>query len=157
MTPQLVTDAHHAVILRNNARFVHWLSPLDKNELSELLGRADYARHCQAGDAVVIAYSGQGDYRHKNVDWLSDRLPNYLYVDRVIIGESSQGQGLGRILYEDLSDFAARHGFDSVACEVNTIPDNPGSHAFHRALGFSALGEQDYPDGKAVRYYVRPL
>lgn len=157
MRPAPVTARHHETILRNNQRFVDWLSPLNEAELVTLLGHADYARQFQHGEAVAIAYAGQGDYRHKNVNWLSARLDNYLYIDRVIVGEAVQGQRLGQSLYDDLRLYAQEQGYDAIGCEVNTAPDNPGSHAFHLAQGFIPLGEEAYPDGKAVRYYVRKL
>lgn len=157
MSPAAIRPAHYDAILRNNAHFVHWLSPLDKVGLVTLLSHADYARQFLDGEAVAIAYAGQGDYRHKNVDWLSARLDNYLYIDRVIVGASAQGQGLGQSLYNDLYLFAQERGYDAIGCEVNTAPDNPGSHAFHLTQGFCPLGEETYSDGKAVRYYVRKL
>lgn len=152
-----IQPSHHAAILRNNAQFVHWLSPLDDMALSALLGHADYAQQLYAGEAALIAYDGNGPYRHKNVDWLSARLENYIYIDRVVIGASAQGQGAGRALYADLETTARARGHTHVACEVNTQPDNPGSHAFHRALGFDPIGDVERPNSVSVRYYVRKL
>ena len=157
MTPQPILQSHHAAILRNNETFVHWLSPLDMSDLEALLEQADYARQLNDGAAVLIGYDGNGPYRHKNVDWLSTRLDNYFYIDRVIIGSGAQGQGVGRRLYADLETFVRDRGHSQIACEVNTIPDNPGSHAFHLSLGFAPIGEEPYPSGKSVRYYVRKL
>jgi predicted GNAT superfamily acetyltransferase len=152
-----ILPAHHAAILRNNLEFVYWLSPLDNPALTDLLGHADYAQQLNAGEAVLIAYDGHGPYRHKNVDWLSARLDNYMYIDRVVIGAAAQGQGAGRRLYADLEIAAQARGHTHIACEVNTQPDNPGSHAFHKALGYEAIGDVDYPNGVSVRYYVRKL
>lgn len=156
MRPGPVDTTHHAAILRNNQQFVHWLSPLNANDLADLLGQADYARQCLKGEAVLIAYNGNGPYRHKNVDWLSRRVGSYVYIDRIIIGAAAQGEGLGRLLYDDLIDFATQAGFSNIACEVNTNPDNPGSHAFHQKLGFQALEEETY-GGVSLRYYRRKL
>ncbi|MGJ8558931.1 MAG: GNAT family N-acetyltransferase [Litorimonas sp.] len=157
MTPSPIQSDHHATILRNNQQFVHWLSPLDALELTELLSHADYARQLYAGEAALIAYDGQGSYRHKNVDWLSARLGNYVYIDRVVIGAAAQGKGAGRTLYADLEATARLCGHTHIACEVNTQPDNPGSHAFHLALGYNPMEEVTYPNGGSVRYYVRKL
>lgn len=154
---QPIRAEHYAAILRNNEQFVHWLSPLDVTELTELLNHADYAKQRNDGEAMLIAYDGNGPRRHKNVDWLSERLENYFYIDRVIIGAAAQGQGAGRALYADL-EIAARHRrYSHIACEVNTRPNNPGSHAFHLALGYEPLDDVDYPNGVSLRYYVRKL
>ena len=49
-------------------------------------------------------------------------------------------------------------GTDLIGCEVNIRPPNPGSHRFHKRLGFHQVGERHYDGGdKAVAYYVRPL
>lgn len=153
MQPSPITPDHHASILRNNAEFVHWLSPLDAAELIRLLDHADYARQAKDGEAVLIGYDGNGPYRHKNVDWLSRHIAEYFYIDRIIIGTSAQGLGLGRALYDDIAEYARSHGYAALACEVNTAPDNPASHAFHRRYGFRAMGEEQYAPDKAVRYY----
>lgn len=155
--PEPVEPAHHDAILRNNRRFVHWLSPLDAAELEDLLGHADYARQLCGGDAVLIAYDGYGPYRHKHVDYLGERLANFLYIDRVIVAEDRIGKSLGHRLYADLTAYALSQGYRAVACEVNTRPDNPASHAFHRAQGFIPIGDAAYPNGTALRYYVRKL
>jgi len=155
--PKTIQPTHHAAILRNNEQFVHWLSPLDAAGLSQLLSHADHAKQLNAGEAVIIAYDGNGLYRHKNVDWLSERFDNYIYIDRVIIGEAAQGQGAGRTLYADLETAARRRGHTHIACEVNTVPNNPASHAFHLALGFEPLDDVNYPNGVSLRYYVRKL
>jgi len=157
MTPAEIKPWHYPAILRNNARFVHWLSPLNEDDLSELLNRSDYARQLHSGEAVAFAYDGGSDYRHKHVNWLSGRLGRYLYIDRIIVGDGAQGQGAGRALYRDLDSFARNAGHSHLACEVNTAPDNPGSHAFHLGTGFRPLGDADYADGLSVRYYLRKL
>lgn len=151
--PSLITPDHFESILRNNAEFVHWLSPLDAAELTRLLDHADYARQAKDGEAVLIGYDGNGPYRHKNVDWLSERFSHYFYIDRIIIGASVQGLGLGRALYDDIAEYARSRGFEILACEVNTAPDNPVSHAFHQRYGFRAIGEAQYAQDKSVRYY----
>ena len=37
------------------------------------------------------------------------------------------------------------------------MPPNPGSDAFHAALGFVEAGQAEHPDGKVVRYLCKPL
>lgn len=161
MTPARIELAHKDAILRNNARFVEWLSPLDSDALDHLMGVSDYARQLMDGEACLFAYDGNSSYRHKHVDWLSSRLSSYLYIDRIIIGDAAQRQGLGALFYEDVAEYARTHGFEAIACEVNTRPDNPASHRFHLAQGFNPLGEATYDvpgSGRlSVRYYVRHL
>ena len=161
MTPAPIQPAHKKTILSNNAQFVHWLSPLDEQQLDALINLSDYARQLREGEGCLLAYDGNGGHRHKNVDWLSRHLSSYLYIDRIIIGADAHGEGLGTFFYEDVARFARAQGFGAIACEVNTKPDNPASHRFHLARGFTALGEATYqtdaPNSVSVRYYVRHL
>lgn len=118
---------------------------------------SDYARQVCAGEGVLFAYGGDSVYRHRNIDWFSERLDHFFYIDRIIIGPTARGQGWGNRLYDDLANFARSQGFTALACEVNTQPDNPASHSFHLALGFQPMADVDYADNKCVRYYWRKL
>ena len=154
-----ISSAHHAQILRINQHFVHWLAPLDMDELQYVLSKASYARQIDDGQGVLIGYGHDAPYpEHENMKWLSKKFGIFFYIDRVIIGEKAIGRGLGRLLYEDLENYARAAGYPRLTCEVNTLPDNPGSHIFHERLGFRACGEQVYQSGvKAVRYCEKQL
>ena len=154
-----IKKRHHKNLLRMNKTFVHWLSPLDETALSYVLERADYARQIADGKGVLIGYAHDVDYpNHWNIAWLSARLKNFFYIDRIIIDERAQGKGLGQKLYADVEQHALACGYDWLACEVNILPNNPGSHAFHLRGGFKTLGKQDFPaKAKAVRYYAKAL
>lgn len=154
-----LTPQHHAKLLHLNTEFVHWLSPLDQDALSYVLSRADYARQIDEAAGVLIGYGHDVDYpNHWNIEWLKVRLENFFYIDRIIIDRAAQGQRLGQKLYADVAQYARSRGYAWLTCEVNTVPDNPGSHAFHLRNGFNSLGEQAFPDkDKAVRYYAKAL
>jgi len=153
-----ITSAHHAQILRINTEFVHWLSPMDQAELTYVLDRAAYARQINEAAGILIGYAHDVDYpEHWNIGWLKSRLGNFFYIDRIIIDAGAQGQGLGQRLYADVERFARSRGHQWLACEVNTVPDNLGSHSFHKACGFKPLGEQVFSKVKAVRYYAKAL
>lgn len=153
-----ITAAHHAQILKMNTEFVHWLSPMDQAELTYVLDRAAYARQINDAAGILIGYAHDVDYPdHWNIGWLKSRLGNFFYIDRIIIDRAAQGQGLGQRLYADVERFARARGHQWLACEVNTVPDNPGSHGFHQSGGFKPLGEQVFSGLKAVRYYAKAL
>lgn len=154
-----ITPDHYASILRMNAEFVYWLSPLDQDTLSYLLSRADYARQIDEAAGVLIGYGHDVDYpNHWNIEWLRGQLDNFFYIDRIIIDGSAQGRGLGPKFYADIENFARQRGHRWLVCEVNTLPDNPLSHRFHLRAGFEPIGEQPFPEkGTAVRYYAKAL
>lgn len=89
----------------------------------------------------VIAVDPGEDYASENYRWFEGRGTDFLYVDRIVIGEGQRGVGIGRRLYGAVFDKARTDGRAEVTCEVNTQPPNPKSLAFHRALGFERVGE----------------
>lgn len=152
-----ITAEHYDQILRMNAHFVHWLAPMDRQELQRVLNLAPYARQIDNGLGVLIGYGHDTDYPdHDNMQWLSNIFNRYFYIDRIIIDESAAGRGYGRTLYNDIEQFARAAGYPRLTCEVNIVPDNPGSHRFHERLGFRPCGEHiSKPGFKAVRYYEK--
>ncbi|NNE57488.1 MAG: GNAT family N-acetyltransferase [Hellea sp.] len=154
-----IRPVHYPQLLKINEEFVHWLSPLDEQELKRILKLAGYARQINSAQGVIIAYPHDVDYPdHKNLNWLRPRVENFFYIDRVIIDSAAQGKGFGRQLYNDFEYYARTKGFSNLACEVNTKPDNPGSHKFHLSLGFEPIGEQYFQSyEKSVRYYKKAL
>ena len=153
-----ITPDHYPAILEMNAEFVHWLAPLDQAGLDHMLEKATYARQIDDCGGVLFAYGHDADYSHKNIEWLSTRFDQFLYIDRIIISADAQGKGLGKTLYSDLVRFARLRGYPRLVCEVNTKPDNPGSHKFHEKFGFVAIEDVDYPSFDAtLRYYEKLL
>jgi uncharacterized protein len=87
--------------------------------------------------------------------WQAEQGCDLLYVDRIAISEAARGLGLGKRLYEAAFDIAS--GRQWLGAEVNTDPDNPGSHRFHARMGFVSIGEKRYTPDYAVAYYARPV
>ncbi|MEW9836314.1 GNAT family N-acetyltransferase [Mesorhizobium marinum] len=153
VTPEIEPD----ILALNNAHAeeLSWLEPED---LSRLLTEAFHARRIGRAEAFLIAFDQDGDYDSPNFLWFKARYPRFAYVDRVAVAAAARGRGHARRLYEDLFAAAARAGHSVVVCEVNSDPPNPGSDAFHAALGFSEVGQASIHGGKkSVRYFARPL
>jgi len=154
-----IRTEHYLQILKVNAEYVYWLSPLDEARLKWVLERADYAKQIDNAQAVLFGYPYDVNYPdHINIQYLSQHIENYFYIDRIVIDSASQGKGYGRQLYEDIIRHAREGGYEYLACEVNTKPNNPGSHAFHLKMGFEVLGDEEYPEYEsALRYYAKKL
>lgn len=154
-----IEPKHHTDLLNMNAEFVHWLSPLDQPKLDYILQRATYQRQINQADGILLGYGHEVNYPdHKNLTWLKQHLSDFFYIDRVIIKRRAHGQGLGYALYQDVTNFAVQQGYKWIACEVNTRPNNPASHAFHLKMGFKAIGDVNYPNyDAALRYYAKPI
>jgi len=154
-----ITKAHYDQILRMNKQFVHWLAPMDRDELIYILNLAKYARQIDNGRGVLIAYDNDTVYpNHENMRWLAKKFDRFFYIDRVIVDGKASGKGYGKMLYVDIENYARSNGYPRLVCEVNTLPDNPGSHSFHEKMGFVPCGQQVVKPGiKAVRYYEKSL
>lgn len=100
---------------------------------------------------VILIREGTG-YASNNYAWHNRQNDQHLYVDRIIIGNSARGLGIGRKLYDVAMRLSADYKIPLTA-EVNTVPDNPQSHAFHIALGFDVVGEIEHKPGYSVRFY----
>ncbi len=122
-----------------------------------MLDEARFALCVEPAAAFLLAFDQDGRYDSPNFVWFKDRYERFVYIDRVIVSAAAQGRGLGKALYEYLFAEARAAGFDVVVCEVNIAPPNPGSVAFHEKLGFVAVGEQAFVNGKVVRYFERKL
>jgi predicted GNAT superfamily acetyltransferase len=98
-----------------------------------------------AGFVLVLAPGA--DYASPNYRFFCERSDDFRYVDRIAVAPSAQGSGLGRRLYEAVFDHARDAGSPRVDAEVNLVPPNPDSQAFHAALGFVEVGRQWIKDG----------
>ncbi len=103
----------------------------------------------------MIALGPGQPYDSKNYRYFSNYFSSFDYVDRIVIDEKHRGKGLGSALYHQLFDVSES---ERITCEVNQEPPNPGSLEFHKALGFSKVGEQ-YTEGgrKRVALLVKRL
>ena len=147
-----------ALLLLNNANAKETAS-LDDAGLKALLGIAFYARGIDRGaTAFLIALEQTAAYVNPNFMWFKASRESGVYIDRIIVSIVARGQGIARLLYQDLFAAAKRSGHDRVVCEVNIEPPNPVSEAFHVAMGFEAIGQAAIHNGlKTVRYFEKIL
>lgn len=146
-----------ANLLELNNRFAKNLSFLDNDGASRLLSQCFMAAHIADG-ALLLALDHDAAYDNPNFRWFKERFERFVYVDRVVVSEKLHGHGIGRALYGALFSRAVAKGHERVVCEINMDPPNPGSDAFHKAMGFEAVGQAYLPNpGKTVRYFARAL
>lgn len=146
-----------ANLLKLNNDSAENLSSLDVERANQLLGQCFMGAHV-GDDALLLALDQDAAYDNPNFRWFKERFDRFVYVDRVVVSEKSRGQGMGRALYGALFSRAVAKGHARVVCEINLDPPNPGSDAFHMAMGFAPIG-QAYLHGrdKTVRYFARAL
>ena len=140
-----------------NLRFEAMLSPLQLSDLTELVTDSCYAKQTGDGAAFLIAFDQDSRYENSvNFDWFKKRFDQFIYVDRIAIDTPMQGKGIARLFYEDLIAFAKTKVAPVLCAEVNIEPPNPASHAFHKGMGFEAIGEASIGE-KRVLYYAKKI
>ena len=107
--------------------------------------------------ALLVGLDGPGcSYDSSYYAFFCNRYERFLYVDRVVVDPAAWGGGVGQAFYRAFASSADGH--THLCAEVNTVPRNERSLAFHEAMGFSDVGEQsDEGTGKTVRMYAREL
>ncbi len=145
-----------STLLSMNNAAVPAVGELTAEELLDLVNSALVCLVAVADDtpAGFLLCIGEGTgYASPNYRWLSERLTNFAYTDRIAVDESWRGRKIGDALYGTLFRRFAGTG-RCFLCEVNERPPNPGSLRFHNRLGFEEIGKADHGD-KAVVYLKR--
>ncbi len=147
-----VASDHAAVLALNNSAVPH-VNTLSEGDFSWIVSHADYFRVAEDDSGItgfVIALRAGHEYWSLNYRWFTDRGGEFLYLDRVVVSEGARNRGVGRALYDDIDRFA-RGKWPRITLEVNLLPPNPGSLAFHERLGFRRVGVRKEENGtKAV-------
>jgi predicted GNAT superfamily acetyltransferase len=132
-------------ILKVNEVKVEVLSPMPMERMLWLKEMSDMFVVAEVNGelaAFLIAIREGQPYDSENYVWFSEKYPQFLYIDRIVIDEPFRAAGLGRALYQAVKDRAIETGVKVVTCEVDTIPYNETSLKFHEAMGFREVGEQ---------------
>jgi uncharacterized protein len=133
-------------------------SPLTRDKLIQMRAEAFHSATEGGGrDGYLICFDQDADYNSVNFLWFKARYPRFVYIDRVVVAAHARGRGIARRFYEGLFDQARAAGHDHVVCEINLTPPNPGSLAFHAALGFTQVGQADLGPNKRVSYQAFTL
>ncbi len=97
----------------------------------------------------IILMREDQTYESLNYDFFNKKNKPFLYVDRIAIQEKHQRKGLGKLIYKKVLGLGEELGVN-ICCEVNTIPRNEPSLAFHAGFGFEEVGTKDFDDHSVV-------
>ena len=149
-----------AAIVALNSAVVAVTSPMDAARFCALLDVSAFCTVVESAGAVIgfiLAMQHGAAYDNANFQWFSARLNHFAYIDRVVIGQAARGLGLGRRLYDHLAQAAQQQGSLVMAAEMDLVPANPGSIAFHARYGFVELGQRTLDSGKIVSMQIRGI
>ncbi len=157
LAPPYADDIFERLLALNNAH-AEELSYKTPEEFKLLLAAASHVRAEPQGLALIVAFDDTCTYDNPNFAWLKQRFQRFYYIDRVVVDAVARGRGLAKAFYAELEERAQSEGRERLVCEINSVPPNPQSDAFHDKLGFCALGSQELDcKGKTVRYWSREL
>ena len=118
------------------------------NQLINWSSHVLVVREQEIAGFIILMRENQ-NYDSLNYDFFNSQNDPFLYVDRIAIKEGHRRQGLGKMIYEKTIDIANDLNLPT-CCEVNTIPRNGPSLAFHDNFGFKEVGAKDYDDHSVV-------
>jgi predicted GNAT superfamily acetyltransferase len=152
-------DDMHTVWALNQSEVPH-VGSVILNEMHVFLEIATYFRLARdEGDtlAFLVGLGPGADYASLNYRWFNDRYDRFAYIDRVAVAPGARRRGIAAALYEDFAE-ASKPWSPMLCCEVNLLPPNPGSMAFHERLGFFRAGTLETQGGaKKVAMLVKNL
>jgi hypothetical protein len=150
--------ADRAQLLALNAASVRELSALDAQRLDFILSLAHRSLVVESDGelaAFAIAIAPGTEYDSRNYGWFAERFQQFLYLDRIAVGKPFRRQGLGAQLYDAME--AAATPFERMVCDVNVLPRNDASLAFHAARGYLELGRLAHGSQKTVTLLSKEL
>lgn len=148
-----------SVLALNNAVGPRILS-LDATRLHWFYAHASYFRVAEVDGVIagfLIAMRENTAYTSPNFLWFRERYPEFLYVDRIVIAEPNRRDGLGRILYCDVTSYAELR-VPLLTCEVFLEPRDDAAVLFHGTYGFNEVGQHVMADvGRPVSLLAKSL
>jgi len=154
-----VTDADRDAVLALNEAEVEMLAPMDEARFRQLRGlahRFDVVEVDGAFGGFVLTFAPGSAYDSENYRWFSERSrgEDFYYLDRFVLDESQRRRGIGGRVYDEMESVAAAYG--RMVLEVNLVPRNEASLAFHARRGYVEVGQRGDP-AHLVSLMEKPL
>lgn len=150
-------DADVPDVLALNEANVMMLAPLDEGELRRLQGLSDRFDVVDVeGEfaGFVVTMTAGGEYDSPYYRWFEEFIDGFYYLDRIVLSPRHRRLGLGGFVYDEMERAATPYG--RMCLEVNLIPRNDASLAFHASRGYVELGRLG-DDEHLVSLMEKPL
>ena len=154
-----VTDTDAPDVLALNEAEVEMLAPMDESRFHELRGlahRFDVVDVDGAFGGFVITFAPGSAYDSENYRWFGERSAeaDFYYLDRFVLHQEQRRRGIGGRVYDELESVATAYG--RMTLEVNLVPRNDASLAFHARRGYVEVGRLGDP-AHLVSLMEKPL
>lgn len=149
-------------VLRINAESLPGVARLDEKEFDRLMGITNAHLAIEGADTAIIGYalafpSNAAYDGEEFLAFLEACEGPFMYIDQVAVETNMRRRGVASSLYQALEDEARRSSMSALCCEVNLVPPNPGSIAFHRDREFHQLKVLETADGRTVTLLSKRL
>lgn len=145
---QAATPEHYDSLVALNQKHLPAVSSIDQQWPIKLVdqwkGKILVFTQSSNVAGLIVALDHQSTYPGLYYQHLIQVEDNFAYVDRIVVSQKFQGQGLGRKLYKSLPHYFPE--LQSVICEINLRPLNQTSLDFHKRLGFQEIGQMEGND-----------
>ncbi len=136
-----ITPDDHDDVLALNAANVVKLAPMDRDRLvalERIADRFDVIDVDGEFGGFVVTFAPGTSYDSENYRWFSERHRRFYYLDRIVLEPHHRRQGLATFVYDEIEHVARKYG--RLALEVNLVPRNDASLAFHDRRGYAEVG-----------------
>jgi predicted GNAT superfamily acetyltransferase len=100
--------------------------------------------------------SYMNDIEHKNFNEISQRVSDFLYIDRIAVDKNYRKRSIGSKLYDEVVNFAEINNISYLTAEINLLPSkNTPSFSFHEKFDFTELDTVKYSQDYEVSLQVR--
>ncbi len=103
-------------------------------------------------EGFCMILSPHSSYQSPNYLYFKKQYSDFIYLDRIALSSTVQGQGFGPLLYAAIEQRLKPTLF---TLEVNIKPRNEGSLRFHLREGFKVIAEEETRPGKVVALMAR--
>jgi uncharacterized protein len=150
-------DEDVAAVLALNEANVEMLAPLDEEGLRRLQRFADRFDVLDVDGefaGFVVTMTAGREYDSPYYGWFSENVDGFYYLDRIVLSPAHRRLGLGGFVYNEMERAATP--YRRMCLEVNLIPRNDASLAFHASRGYVELGRLG-DDEHLVSLMEKPL
>jgi len=136
-----IREADLEAALALNEGVLPHVNSLTPEKMSWFAEFADYFRVAEQDGklaGMLVGFRPGSTYESVFYHWFCKNFADFAYIDRIAVAADARRSGIARKLYVDF-EVHFRDSVPALACEVNLLPANATSVAFHQSMGFEQV------------------